>query len=42
MEILELLKAANLGEFTVLTVITFILLGIVVELVRELIIKRKK
>lgn len=42
MEVLEIVKAANLGEFTALSVITFILLGLVVELVRELIIKKKK
>lgn len=42
MEIIEFLSAANLGEFTALTIITFILLGLVVELVRELIIKKKK
>lgn len=42
MEIIEFLSTANLGEFTALTIITFILLGLVVELVRELIIKKKK
>lgn len=42
MEILQVLKEIDINEFGIITIVMFILLGLVVELVRELIIDKKK
>ena len=42
MEILAVLKDITSNEFGVITIVMFILLGLVVELVQQLIINKKK
>lgn len=42
LEILQMLTDINTNEFGIITIVMFILLGLVVQLIQELIINKKK